>query len=381
MFWARRTKKKQEIEGELERRPLNSMARNRARLAQPASYAIPGCIAYENISDFNPAFAQQMNQRFYSDRVTNVEAIDLVELDAALLHPSADYTVTVGSCLIEEQIPPWYGDATAAAIAADWPTEEIGTEVVIVARYGFWTWGHWLGELLPKMVMVEAAFPARFRFIVPDTEDVPQWRNFRDSIRAYGISPDRLILVKPGKTLKLKKPWAVTSIWSDYVIHPAAAEQMRCALPQKPLAKPRKIAIFRQQAEARALVNWDQIAAGLTDRGYEVVEMAGLDFESQVQIFRESRAVFGTLGSGLTGLIYAPVGVQVMSVAPHLFGDWFFYALVADRRGRYADVRGPIVTPDPNIPHRGSFSIDPDQIAAGLAALERHDRVNQRTQG
>ena len=83
-----------------------------------------------------------------------------------------------------------------------------------------------------------------------------------------------------------------------------------------------------------------------------------------------SRAVFGTLGSGLTGLIYAPVGVHVLSVAPHLFGDWFFYALVADRRGRYADVRGPIVTPDAKIPHRGSFSIDPDHVAAGLATLD-----------
>ena len=180
MFWARGTKKKPGLEGELKRHPLNSLATSRVRLAQPANYSIPGCTAYENISEYDPAFAWQMNQRFYSDRVANVEAIDLVELDAAIFHPSADYTVTVGSCLIEEQVPPWYGDATAAAIAADWPSEEIRTEVVIVARYGFWTWGHWLGELLPKMVMVEAAFPARFRFIVPDTGDVPQWRNFRE---------------------------------------------------------------------------------------------------------------------------------------------------------------------------------------------------------
>ena len=145
---------------------------------------------------------------------------------------------------------------------------------------------------------------------------------------------------------------------------------MRCALPQKPIEKARKIAIFREQADARTLVNWTEIAECLSRRGYEVVEMAGLGFETQAQLFRDAHAVFGTLGSGLTGLIYAPIGVRVLSVAPSLFGDRFFYALVADRRGRYADVRGPIATPDTSIPHRGSFSVDPGHIGAGLDALD-----------
>ena len=369
MFWSRKPKQERKPEGKLERRSLDLMAIASVRLAQPASYRVPGCAVYENISDFDPAFARQMNQHVYVDRLANLKAIDLVALGSANLHPSADYTVTVGLSLVEEQAPPWYGEATRAAIAADRPIEEIGGEVVIVARYGFWTWGHWLGELLPKIVMVEAAFPGRFRFIVPDTEDVPKWRNFRNSIQAYGVSPDRLILIRPGKTLRLKTAWAVTPIWSDHVMHPAAAEMMRGALPQKPIEKARKIAIFREQADARSLVNWSQIAECLSRCGYEAVEMAGLDFEDQVQLFREAHAIFGTLGSGLTGLIYAPIGVQVLSVAPHIFGDRFFYALVADRRGRYADVRGPIITPDSSIPHRGSFSVDPDRIGAGLSAL------------
>jgi hypothetical protein len=370
MLWNRKPTPERRPDGEFERCSLDSMGIASVRLAQPASYRVPGCAVYENISDFDPAFAQLMSQHVYVDRLADLKAIDLVALGTANLHPSADYTVTVGLSLVEEQVPPWYGEATRAAIIADRPIEEIGGEVVVVARYGFWTWGHWLGELLPKLVMVEAAFPGRFRFVVPDTGDVPKWKNFRDSIRAYGVSSDRLTLVKPGKTLRLKTAWAVTPIWSDSVMHPAAAELMRCAAPQKAIGTARKIAIFREQGDARTLVNWSEIAERLFSHGYELVEMAGLDFETQVQLFREAQAVFSTLGSGLTGLIYAPVGVRVLSVAPHLFGDRFFYALVADRRGRYADVRGPIVTPDPNIPHRGSFSVDPYRIAAGLDALE-----------
>ncbi len=193
MFWSRKPKREPKPKGEFERRPLDSMAIARVRLAQQASYRVPGCAVYENISDFNPAFARQMNEHVYADRLADLKAIDLIALGAANLHPSADYTVTIGSFLVEEQAPPWYGEATRAAIAADWPTEEIGGEVVIVARYGSWTWGHWLGELLPKLVMVEAAFPGRFRFIVPDTGDVPKWRNFREldpGLWRFAQSPD-----------------------------------------------------------------------------------------------------------------------------------------------------------------------------------------------
>ena len=97
-----------------------------------------------------------------------------------------------------------------------------------------------------------------------------------------------------------------------------------------------------------------------------------VDYSSdQVRTFHGAAAVFSTLGSGLTRLIYSPIGVAVTSVAPALFGDRFFYALVANRRGRYADVGGPIMTPDPYIPHRGSFTVDPIYLAQALATVEK----------
>jgi hypothetical protein len=71
----------------------------------------------------------------------------------------------------------------------------------------------------------------------------------------------------------------------------------------------------------------------------------------------------------LTGLIYSPHGVRVASVAPSVFGDRFFYALVADRRGRYADIRGPITVEDPEIPHRSSFTVKLERVEEALTAL------------
>src|SRR6476660_2787607 len=124
MFWSRKPKQEPKPESGLKRRSLDSMAIARVRLAQPASYRVPGCAVYENISEFDPVFARQMNEHVYVDRLANLKAIDLVALGAVNFHPSVDYTVTVGSYLVEEQAPPWYGEATEAAIAVARPTEE-----------------------------------------------------------------------------------------------------------------------------------------------------------------------------------------------------------------------------------------------------------------
>lgn len=349
--------------------PLDALAVSRINLAQPLQYIVPRSTVYENISEFDASFSENIIRHVYSDRSVNVQSIDLIQLETATVHARADFTVSVDTASILEQQPPWYGPTTENIMASPGPVEEVAQDAVIIARYGFWTWGHWLGELLPKLVLTERAFPGRFHYVVPDTGDFPQWRNFRDSIEAYGVSRSRLILIKPEIALKLRRPWAVTPVWSDRVMHPDAAEAMRSSLSGSPRRLGRKIALFRQADSARTLVNWDQIATMLVARGYEIIDIAALPFATQVEAFREATAVFSTLGSGLTGLIYSPIGVRVLSVAPSLFGDWFFYALLAGRQGLYADVRGPIVTPDPAIPHRGAFRVDPDRVLLGLHAI------------
>jgi capsular polysaccharide biosynthesis protein len=115
------------------------------------------------------------------------------------------------------------------------------------------------------------------------------------------------------------------------------------------------VALLRRRSAARVLENSDEISVILAAEGDKMIDIAGMSFADQVQTFRNAEAQFSTLGSGLTGLIYYPIGAAVTSVGPAL--DCFFYALAANRRARYADVRGPIVNPDPNIPHRGSTVI------------------------
>jgi hypothetical protein len=354
----------------LRRQPLNSLAVEKECLVQAGCYAFPNATVYMNMAEFDSEFARHHTQHIYLDRIAQVSPIDLVRLEKATIHPG-DYIVSTGDSVVEEQIPPLVDAGPAVLVNTPMRTEDVRHETVIVARFGAWTWGHWLGELLPKIALVEMAFPGRFSYAVPQPYGVPDWRNFRQSISAYGVASQRLVLLEPDRAYMLHRAWAVTSVWSDHVMHPAVAELMRDSVraPPDKQGAPR-VALLRRPSAGRVLENWDEISAILAAEGYKMIDIAELSFADQVGTFRNAEAVFSTLGSGLTGLIYSPIGVAVTSVAPILFGDRFFYALAAERRGRYADVRGPMVNPDPNIPNRGTFMLDQAHVAQALAAVK-----------
>ncbi len=350
--------------------PLRSFAVERVRLAEGLQCPLKNATHYMNMARYEPRFAEHYRKVIYVERIAQIEPIELVRLEAATLYPNGeDYIVDAGEGIVEEQLPPWFQRGAQVSINTPLAREEISGETLIVARYGACTWGHWLAELLPKIVMAEAAFPNRFLYTVPEAYSALHMQNFIDAISAYGVSRQRLILLNSRRAYLLRKAWAVTSIWSDHVMHPAAAEMLRSRGPRAQDARTHKIALLRPPDATRKLENWTEISGVLTDRGYPVIEIASLSFVAQVEVFRSATHIYSTLGSTLTGLIYSPPGLSVVSVAPAIFGDRFFYALIAERRGRYADVRGPIEKAHREVPHRGSFVIDPADLIEALAVV------------
>jgi hypothetical protein len=363
----------------LNRRSLQNLAAKLIRLAKPVSFSMPNSMVYNNISEFDAPFGLHYDRDIYAGRLVDINAIDLVQLEDTTLYPEADYIVTAsGGVAVEEQMPPWMplGTSTPAPLLSSAHAELVTKETVVIARFGAGTWGHWLGELLPKLVAVEVHFPGRFQYAVPadyisQTSDNDPWKTFRQSLQAYGIPDDRLLWVRPDRSYKMENAWAVTPVWSDHHLHPHAAEVMRCAIGTRSeigLAK-QKVALLRQANAARTLVNSTEIDTILQKGGFTPIDIAALDFLEQVAVFRSTDMLFSILGSGLTGLLYSPAGVRVVSAAPSLFGDRFFYALVQDRRGTYADVRGPIVELNETIPHRSSFTVNPERLLLGLKSL------------
>ena len=328
---------------------------------------LPCSLAASNLGEFNPAFARQVFEEAFHARRASATEIELCQLRSdTVLHGGGHFLVTTGGAELEEQIPPSLvhePDRGHEILRMSRPTVEVEPACVIVARFGEGTWGHWLGELLPRAALAEYFRPGLFRFVVPG------WITRRrgggslgdavlDSLAVFGVAEDRLIRADPGDNLLLRNAWTVGPMWSDHIPHPAALDILRAIPPRiEAVLLPRKLAV-RRSALMRRLTNEAEVFEVLARHGYTGVEVGTVPFTEQLAMFREATHVFATLGSDLTGLMFSPDGVRVLAVAPEDWCDRFFYGLCQLRRGHYSEVRGLKASPNEARLADSSFSID-----------------------
>ena len=352
------------------RASTHDLAIQRVRLLDGQTLPLENRLVYTNLERYEPEFAAACKKLIYCDRVATLDPVELCSLGRATVH-AGEYVVSVDGVAVKEQVTTVKAADEVIELQSDQTSSTIDGETIIIARFGAWTWGHWLGELLPKIVLAEHAFPGRFRYAIAHRYDLPEFVTFWQSLQAYGIAPERLVLLESAKDYVLTNAWAVTPVWSDDVMHPGAAQAMRTR--QKPTTKrdatSPKIMLARRKDAARQLENSAEIEDFLRADGYVAVDIAALSFQDQARAFSNARCLFSTLGSGLSGLIFSPSGVCVTSVAPSIFGDRFFYALILDRNGIYADVRGPVMKVAVDIAHRSSFNVEFKDVVEGLQAV------------
>jgi capsular polysaccharide biosynthesis protein len=254
---------------------------------------------------------------------------------------------------------------------------QIDEECLLVARFGEGTWGHWLGEILPRAAIAEEFFPGRFSYAVPGwTMKGGTKSTFLQSLAAYGISESRLIKLMSPNCYRFRSLSTITPVRSDRAMHPQVMELMRTnvavPLDAADCDLPSKLALMRKDVGRRAISNFEDVEKVLKATGFYLTEASEHSFGRQVSLFRSARDVFCVLGSGLTNVIFSPEYVNVIAPAPEAWGDAFFYSLVQARNGKFADIRGPCTEIDqnPNQKRESKFSVPIDQLEAVLDLLK-----------
>lgn len=340
---------------------------------------LPRSLVYSNLAEFYPAFADGHFDAAFGARRPQPFNVELCRLRPnTVLYGGGDFLMSSGGIEIQEQVPPALMTAheqRQAILCTQRPIREIAAPCIIVARYGEGTWGHWLGELLPRAALAEYFRPGIFSYILPE------WMSRRgsagglgtavlDSLAAFGIGEDRLIRVAPDLNFHFANAHILTPIWHDHIPHPAALDLMRAVPPiSETVLLPRKLAVLRY-SPARNLENIPAISTVLARHGYTSVHVGMLPFDQQIAMFRHATHVFATLGSDLTGLMFSPNGVRVLAAAPEDWTDRFFYGLVQLRGGTYSELRGPVVHRNDTLPRNSSFAIEPRRLDELLARLE-----------
>jgi len=78
----------------------------------------------------------------------------------------------------------------------------------------------------------------------------------------------------------------------------------------------RRIFISRADAKTRRILNQAEVDGVLAEFNYESCELTGRTFADQRALFAQASHVVGVHGAGLTNILFAPTGTQVLEILP-----------------------------------------------------------------
>jgi hypothetical protein len=349
----------------------------------PRSDAVlPASVVYTNAGRIGlAAFEQRMVQSAYRSRRAAFDPVLLGRLPAGITMLGGEfYWLWLDDVLVADQINPLVGDRARTfedLLAPSYPTETIEEPCLLVARYGDLTWGHWVGEILPRAVMAERAHPGRFRFVLSERiTTTPETRGYAtailESLAAFGIGKDRILQLRADRQYQFTSLHAVSGIWSMGRMNRGVMDAMRSIVrSQVEPAGQRRVAVLRRGNSTRGFSNTADVEALLARQKFHAPAIDALGFVDQVALFLDADMIFGAQGSGLINLIFAPQGIKVISVAPSAWHDTFFHPLIQARDGWHADLRGPTLWTGVGLQRDAPVLAIESDIEAAIVHLDR----------
>lgn len=267
----------------------------------------------------------------------------------AKLVSSASFEVDVSGVRVLEQSHPLQlqGRRDVTSMPDSGESMRIEGEHLIIGRWGHRTWGHWLGELLPKLALVEATYPGRFKYvssvmpfassISPEVRDA--WTSYRESLESLGIDETRISKIPRERSIQFESLYGVDAVYVDGIFNPLALAVMRDRVLTGRVSTDSSISAISRAGHGRGINNYSEVLECIRGFGFKSLELSKLTFGEQVTYFSGASKIVGVLGSGLTGAIFSPRGIEVLALGPERFGDRFFYGIVRARQGTFFDLR------------------------------------------
>ena len=252
---------------------------------------------------------------------------------------------------------------------------------IFIGSAGSFNYGHWLVDDLPRLKAVHALrarFPTlKIRVLLSLLGDVIDAIR-RESAQAYLSAIDNYTV----EFLDCKIPYKIGNLFyaSPVSLHPAtklpaaiawvseqAAILRRDALQGLPRSD--RIFVTRRPPDGRILLNHEEIAGFLAGHGFIIVDMNGLSFSQQIDLFRDGGVIVGCMGAAMTNTILCRSPVTVVILAPEGWVEPFYWDLAAVRGDRYAACYGEPDNKD--VPaNASSYSIDVARLASVMGRLE-----------
>jgi hypothetical protein len=228
---------------------------------------------------------------------------------------------------------------------------------LVVHNEGGGTWGHWLIQNLPKILLFLTAYPSA-KVALPEGY---RGSNYEASARAYGITDARIVRLRRDRPTTLRRAAFLDPLYRDEAVHPLALDLLR-DVKHQPQSERSSVLFVKRNSGGREIANWAEIENALNANDIPYRSLGSAHFEEQVAIWRCTDKIAAVLGSDFSSIIFAQHGSSVVSISPNTHGDVFFMDLAAATGviwneiicGRIVEKLEPL--------RRSSFYVPPDPL-------------------
>lgn len=252
-------------------------------------------------------------------------------------------------------------------------------QALIVHNEGGDTWGHFLLQNLPRILLFLERFP-QGKLALPEAHvNHLASPGPAQLLRMLGVPRDRMLALEKERHYEfgeailldflydfeqaLPYPQALRLIerWLERALLAADAEVPEFSGPRFVARGPEEV--------GRLITNKEELGPVLQRFGLEPVQLGQWPVLEQIRAWRDGHPKIATLGSDLSNIVFAPRGSSILVLTPDWFGDDFFYGLAHISGVNWFEIRCGRLTQPALVEHRSGFGVDPECLAVGLQTL------------
>lgn len=235
---------------------------------------------------------------------------------------------------------------------------------------------HWLFEILPQVI---AAWRANVDTVIVSS-DIRRYQ--RRALELLGFTGDRIVTHDLAQTMYCDSLLAGSfTAFNMGWVNPAAFEVydrlMEATKPNARVETPERVYISRSDAEwKRRLLNEGELIERLSSLGFVAINPGALEFDDEVQVLSKAKIIVGAIGAGMSNMVFAPPGADVVAIQSPSFGltSRFFPMLASLRNQRWHQIVSVALNPSVNeVPVGGNDNInilvDIDAVEAKVQAI------------
>jgi capsular polysaccharide biosynthesis protein len=239
---------------------------------------------------------------------------------------------------------------------------------VLCKKRGASNFGHWMIEMLPMAFLGSRHLGGENpRYIVPDVTD-PLRKVIVDSLTLIGVDASRLVPCGPAAT-HVERLIMVEGLTRHGVfMSPLVLDCLDTLSGRIQGSGIAKILVTRHSAAGRAFIDERAIHRHALDQGYTLLEPGSLSLAAQIAAFKDATDIVGAMGAGMTNIAFAASAARVVTLAPALMPDTFFWFITGLKRQAYREIRCRQSGPIRNIAAWDTdLILDPDDLADAFA--------------